>query len=38
MLNVTKIRLAYEQQVGKAEAPSTIYCLLERHDWRQAII
>jgi len=37
MLNVAEIRQAYEQQIGKSVAPSTIYRLLERHGWRKVV-
>ena len=37
MLSVAQIQQAYEQQVGKAVAPSTIYRLLDRHGWRKLV-
>ena len=36
-LNVAEIQRVYEQQVGKAVAPSTVYRLLERHGWRKVV-
>lgn len=37
MLTVAEIHLAYQEQVGKAVAPSTIYRLLDRHGWRKVV-
>jgi len=37
MLKVAEIQQAYEQQAGKAVAPSTIYRLLGRHGWRKVV-
>ena len=37
MLKVAEIQQAYEKQVGKSVAPSTIYRLLERHGWRKVV-
>lgn len=37
MLTVAEIQLAYQEQVGKAVAPSTIYRLLDRHGWRKVV-
>ena len=37
MLSVTEIQRAYEDQSGKAVAPSTIYRLLDRHGWRKVV-
>ena len=37
MLKVAEIQQAYEQQVGKPVAPSTIYRLLDRHGWRKLV-
>ena len=37
MLKVAEIQRAYEQQVGKPVAPSTIYRLLDRHGWRKLV-
>lgn len=37
MLKVAEIQRAYEQQAGKAVAPSTIYRLLDRHGWRKVV-
>ena len=37
MLHVAEIQRAYEQQVGKAVAPSTVYRLLDRHGWRKVV-
>lgn len=37
MLTVAEIQLAYQEQVGKDVAPSTIYRLLDRHGWRKVV-
>lgn len=37
MLTVTEIQQAYQQQIGKKVAPSTVYRLLERHGWRKVV-
>ena len=37
MLTVVEIQRAYQEQVGKAVAPSTIYRLLDRHGWRKVV-
>ena len=37
MLTVAEIQRAYQEQVGKAVAPSTIYRLLDRHGWRKVV-
>ena len=37
MLKVAPIRQAYEEKIGKAVAPSTVYRLLERHGWRKVV-
>lgn len=37
MLTVAEIQLAYQEQVGKVVAPSTIYRLLDRHGWRKVV-
>jgi transposase len=37
MLTVADIQQAYQQQVGKSVAPSTIYRLLDRHGWRKVV-
>jgi transposase len=37
MLTVSEIQRAYEQQVGKEVAPSTVYRLLDRHGWRKVV-
>ena len=37
LLKVAEIRQAYERQVGKPVAPSTIYRLLDRHGWRKVV-
>lgn len=37
MLKVAEIQRAYEQLVGKAVAPSTVYRLLDRHGWRKLV-
>lgn len=34
-LKVAEIQRAYEQQVGRKVAPSTVYRLLDRHGWRK---
>ncbi|MDR7151486.1 transposase [Hydrogenophaga palleronii] len=35
MFKVAEIQQAYQEQVGKTVAPSTIYRLLDRHGWRK---
>jgi transposase len=37
MLKVGEIQLAYQERIGKAVAPSTIYRLLDRHGWRKVV-
>ena len=37
MLKVAEIQHAYEREVGKTVAPSTIYRLLDRHGWRKVV-
>ena len=37
VLKVGEIHAAYEARVGKAVPNSTIYRLLERHDWRKVV-
>lgn len=37
MLTVSEIQQAYQKQVGKAVAASTVYRLLDRHGWRKAV-
>ncbi len=37
MLKVAEIKRAYEERVGKAVAPSTVYRMLERHGWRKVV-
>lgn len=37
MLTVAEIQQAYQDRVGKAVAPSTIYRLLDRHGWRKVV-
>jgi hypothetical protein len=37
MLTVAEIQQAYQEQLGKAVAPSTIYRLLDRHGWRKVV-
>lgn len=37
MLTVAEIQQAYQEQVGKTVAPSTIYRLLDRHGWRKVV-
>ena len=37
MLTVAEIQRAYQEQSGKAVAPSTIYRLLDRHGWRKVV-
>ena len=37
MLTVAEIQQAYQKQLGKAVAPSTIYRLLDRHGWRKVV-
>lgn len=37
MLSVAEIRQAYQDRIGKAVAPSTIYRLLDRHGWRKVV-
>jgi transposase len=35
MLTVAEIQQAYQEQLGKQVAPSTVYRLLDRHGWRK---
>lgn len=35
MLNIDDLKEAYEQEIGHQTSKSTIYNLLERHDWRK---
>jgi transposase len=37
MLTVAQIQQAYQDQVGKQVAPSTVYRLLDRHGWRKVV-
>lgn len=37
MFKVTEIQQAYQEQVGKTVAPSTIYRLLDRQGWRKLL-
>jgi len=37
MLTVAEIQRAYQERIGKAVAPSTIYRLLDRHGWRKVV-
>lgn len=37
MLTVAEIQQAYQAQVGKRVAPSTVYRLLDRHGWRKVL-
>ena len=37
VVTVSDIRVAYDEKVGKASAISTVYFLLERHDWRKVM-
>jgi len=37
MLKVAEIQQAFQERVGKAVAPSTIYRLLDRHGWRKVV-
>jgi transposase len=37
MLSVAEIRQAYQEHLGKAVAPSTIYRMLDRHGWRKVV-
>jgi transposase len=37
MLTVAEIQRAYQEQLGKDVAPSTIYRLLDRHGWRKVV-
>jgi len=37
MLVVTEIQTAYEAAVGHAVPPSTVYRMLERHNWRKVM-
>lgn len=37
MLTVSEIQQAYERQLGKTVAPSTVYRLLDRHGWRKLV-
>jgi transposase len=35
LLNVHELKLAYEQEIGHPTSDSTIYNLLDRHEWRK---
>jgi len=37
MLTVAQIQQAYQDQLGKRVAPSTVYRLLDRHGWRKVV-
>jgi len=37
MLTVAEIQQAYQEQLGKQVAPSTVYRLLDRHGWRKVV-
>jgi transposase len=37
MLTVAQIQQAYQEQLGKQVAPSTVYRLLDRHGWRKVV-
>ena len=37
MLTVAEIQQAYQEQLGKAVAPSTVYRLFDRHGWRKVV-
>lgn len=37
MLEVARVRSAYEQRVGRPVAQSTIYRMLNRHGWRKVV-
>ena len=37
MLTVAEIQRAYQAQLGKEVAPSTVYRLLDRHGWRKVV-
>jgi transposase len=37
MLTVAQIQQAYQEQLGKEVAPSTVYRLLDRHGWRKVV-
>ena len=37
MLTVAEVQQAYQDQLGKQVAPSTIYRLLDRHGWRKVV-
>jgi transposase len=37
MLTVAEIQRAYQEQLGKDVAPSTVYRLLDRHGWRKVV-
>jgi transposase len=37
LLKVAEVRRAYEDQVGKVVAHSTVYRMLERHGWRKVV-
>ena len=34
---VAEIQQAYQEQLGKEVAPSTVYRLLDRHGWRKVV-
>lgn len=37
MLTVAEIQRAYQEQLGREVAPSTVYRLLDRHGWRKVV-
>ena len=37
MLTVAEIQQAYQEQLGREVAPSTVYRLLDRHGWRKLL-
>ena len=37
MLTVAEIQQAYQEQLGKEVAASTVYRLLDRHGWRKVV-
>ena len=37
MLSVAEIQQAYQEQLGKQVAPSTVYRMLDRHGWRKVV-
>jgi len=37
IITVSSVQAAYEEKLGRKVAPSTVYRVLERHDWRKIV-